>query len=109
METFTRLAPQHLVSSVGYEVLSAGRFGVIYREDGKDMLVEIEYGVQAQPSLPYSTTLMPGAFAKWNDGTPVDRENQLRIENNFRAAMEFHGFAVVVWDDANQSYQSHTI
>jgi hypothetical protein len=100
---FERVTAQHLRSDTGFEILPAGRFQVIYRENGRDMDVQIEFGQREDGAA--CINLWPGAFARWDDNSPVlSLDQQLHIEKNFRAAMKFDGFELLVWDPRTNEY-----
>jgi hypothetical protein len=107
MTHFERVTAQHLKSSTGFEILPAGRFGLIYKEGNKQIEVEIEFGGAAEnPSI----TVPIGAFRFWSDSNiEISKKEQLRIEHNFKLATEFDGFRFLVWDDNTSKYVEHTV
>ncbi len=107
MITFERISAQHLKSSTDFEVMPGDRFSRVYQEGVRKMTIELEFG-RTETGNP-CVTLMPNAVSKWDDGTIIPKEDQLRIENNFRAAMKFADFEVVIWDHENQRYLEHTV
>jgi hypothetical protein len=101
--TFTHITAQHIVSSDGFEILPGGRHARIYKEAGRQMEVAVEFG--ETESGRGCVELWPGAFARWEEGTPVlPIEEQQRIERNFRAAMAFKNLDVLVWDPRTEEY-----
>jgi hypothetical protein len=101
--TFTHVTAQHVLSSAGFEVIPAGRHAKIYKESGRQMEVALEFGRSDNGRV--CLELWPGAFARWEDGAPVlSREEQLRIEGNFRAAMDFNDLDVLVRDPRTNEY-----
>jgi hypothetical protein len=107
MLTFEKITAQHFRSNSGFEVQSAGRFQEIYREGNREMTVEFDDGMSSPEK--FCLTLKFGAFSKWNDNTSVSKEDQFRIENNFRDAMQFAGLDVLIWDYENEKYLEHTV
>jgi hypothetical protein len=101
--TFTHITAQHIVSSDGFEILPAGRHTKIYKEAGRQMEVALEFGRSESGRV--CVELWPGAFARWEEGSPVlSIEEQQRIEQNFRAAMDFDELDVLVWDPRTEEY-----
>lgn len=100
---FTRLTAQHLKSSTGFEIIPAGRFALKYKEGGRVMEVPLEFGQNDNGDA--CVTVWPGAFARWDEETPViSKEGQARIEKNFRAAMDFDNLDYLVWDPRTEEY-----
>jgi hypothetical protein len=101
--TFTHITAQHIVSSKGFEVRPGGRFAKIYKEAGREMEVPLEFGRSDNGRV--CVTLWPGAFARFEEGSPVlSMEEQKRIEQNFRDALDFDGLDVFVWDPRTEEY-----
>jgi hypothetical protein len=107
MIAFEKISAQHFRSNTGFEVKSAGRFQEIYMEGCKQMTVEFDDGMSGPAK--FCLTFRPGAFSKWDDGVVLSKIEQLRIEKNFRAAMEFAGLDVQVWDYDNEKYLDNTV
>jgi hypothetical protein len=101
--TFTKPTAQHVVSTEGFEILPGGRHALIYKEADRRMEVALEFG--RNDSGRVCVTIWPGAFARWEEASPVlSVEQQKRIERNFRAAMDFDGLDVLVWDPRTEEY-----
>ena len=64
-----------------------------YREDDKVVTLDVEDGLDGgRPCI----ILDPSAFARWDDGTPIAPDQQVRLFQNFNEAMEFQGLKMVV-------------
>jgi hypothetical protein len=100
--TFTRMSPQHLVRSSGYEILPGGRYARLYRDQSGEIEVEVEFGFA--PSGRACVTVAPGAFSVWRGGRRASREEQRRVEANFREAMTYDGLECFVWDEATSRF-----
>jgi hypothetical protein len=101
--SFTHITAQHIASSDGFEILPAGRHALIYKEAGRQMEIALEFG--RSDSGRVCVEVWPGAFARWEEGTTVlPMEEQRRIEQNFRAAMDFDNLDVLVWDPRTEEY-----
>ena len=89
---FKWLNKQGVESDDGFVVQCVDRFTIEYREGGHVMSVAIEAGMLAgKPCI----IADPSAFRSWNSSTAeLPTEEQLRIQRNFVAAMEFQGLAV---------------
>lgn len=55
----------------------------------------IEVSVESGGGMP-SIIIGPDAFARWRSGVPIPREEQERILQNFRKAMEFQGLRFLI-------------
>jgi hypothetical protein len=100
---FSKPSAQHIVSVDGFEILPAGRHALIYKELDKEMEVSIEFGRSTSGRA--CITVWPGAFARWHTDSPIiAMEEQKRIERNFRSAMDFDGFDLLVWDPRTEEY-----
>lgn len=91
---FTWLNKQGVRSDRGFEVQFTGRFEAEYREGDKAITFYVESGLSG--GLP-CIIIDPNAFERW-DGDPPGRrlqpEEQARLLQNFREAMEFQGLRV---------------
>ena len=86
MLIFEKLTAQHLRSNSGFEVYSAGRFVMAYVENNKKISITLEYGETQNANV--CVTVQPNAFLMWDDGSSVGgRDEQLKIEKNFRSAL----------------------
>lgn len=95
---FTRLNKQGVQSDHGFTVQVVDRFAVEYKEAGKRMNVEVEFGVFE--NMKPCVNITKSAFARWDDDSkelPLQEQN--RIRKNFTDAMEFQDLAVVAYDD----------
>jgi len=92
---FTWLNKQGVRSDAGFEVQFIERFCVEYREANRTMSIECEPGMSnGEPC----TLISPDCFTKWDDmpdSTALSPDEQKRIEENFREAMEFQGVPVL--------------
>ena len=94
---FTWLNKQGVQSDAGFVVQFTGRFTCEYREGGRILDLEVEDGVIGQQPC---INIKRDAFASWNVvGVKHDipEEQQLRMLQNFKDAMEFQGLHVVVY------------
>ncbi len=88
---FAWLNKQGVRSDRGFEIQFTGRFSAEYRENGRVIEVYVESGGQG-PSI----IIGHDAFARWDDGVPISSEDQARILQNFRGAMEFQGLKLLI-------------
>jgi hypothetical protein len=91
---FTWLNRQGVRSDQGFSVQRTGRFTCEYREGERVLELEVESGlIGGKPCI----NVKRGAFAKWRgEGDGIPPEQQIRILENFTAAMAFQGLAVVI-------------
>lgn len=90
---FTWLNKQGVQSDRGFVVQRTGRFTADYREGDKVVKLDVESGLNGgSPCI----ILDPSAFACWNDGIPIAPDQQVRLFQNFKEAMEFQGLKMVV-------------
>ena len=93
---FVWLNSQAVRSDRGFEVESMGRFSVHYREGGRWVDVYVERGLECgKPCV----IIEPSAFERWNGESAyvaIPHDKQQQMLENFIAAMEFQGVAVVV-------------
>lgn len=94
--TFTWLNKQGVKSSKGFVVQCTGRFTSEYQEGSRKITIETDTG--KLPDGKYCDIINSYAFAKWDDGTPISKEKQEEILQNYKDAMEFQGLGVVVAD-----------
>jgi len=90
---FTWLNKQGVRSDEGFEVQFTGRFDAEYRENGRMVTLYVEDGITGGES---SILVEPNAFQRWDDGETISSENQARLFENVRQAMEFQGLKLVV-------------
>ena len=94
---FTWLNKQGVQSDAGFAVQFTGRFTCEYLEGGRVLELEVEDGVIGeQPCI----NVKRDAFANWNVAGvkhDIPEEQQLRMLQNFKDAMEFQGLRVVVY------------
>jgi hypothetical protein len=94
---FTWLNKQGVQSDTGFIVQRTGRFTCEYREGGRSIELEVESGLMGnQPCI----NIKRDAFAKWRGAgfwNEISEEEQSRLLQNFKAAMEFQGLVVVVY------------
>ena len=93
----TRLNKQGVQSDAGFVVQFTGRFTCEYREGGRILELEVEDGVIGQQPC---INIKRDAFASWNVAGikhDIPEEQQLRMLQNFKDAMEFQGLHVVVY------------
>lgn len=88
---FTWLNKQGVRSEQGVEVQFTGRFSAEYREGGQVVKLYVEDG-GGVPSI----IINPDAFERWGDGTPIPPEQQARILQNFKEALEFQGLKLLI-------------
>jgi hypothetical protein len=94
---FTWLNKQGVQSDAGFVVQFTGRFTCEYRESGRILDLEVEDGVIGQQPC---INVKRDAFASWSvAGGKHDfpQAEQLRMLQNFKDAMEFHGLHVIVY------------
>lgn len=91
---FTYMNKQGVRSSEGFEVQRTGRFTSEYREGGRVITVHVEHGDQGTPCL---DIVREDAFARWDHSGEINSpEEQARLLQNFKKAMEFQGYPVCV-------------
>lgn len=94
---FTWLNKQGVQSDAGFVVQFTGRFTCEYRESGRILELEVESGVIGQQPC---INIKRDAFASWNVAGvkhDIPEEQQLRMLQNFKDAMEFQGLHVVAY------------
>jgi len=91
---FTWLNKQGVKSSKGFIVQCMGRFTAEYQECSRKITIELEIG--KLPNGKYCDIIGSDAFSKWDDGTPIPKEKQDEILQNYKDAMEFQGIGVIV-------------
>jgi hypothetical protein len=93
---FTWLNKQGVRSDRGFEVQRTGRFDAEYREGDKVVSLGVESGVSG--GLP-CIIVDPSAFERWDGAPPGQRipsEQQSKMFQNLKEAMEFQGLQLVV-------------
>jgi hypothetical protein len=90
---FTWINKQGVKSDRGFSFQFTGRFTAEYREGGKVVTLDLEAGVCGGISC---IILSPDAFAQWDDGTAILIDQQARLFQNVREAMEFQGLKMVL-------------
>ena len=96
---FTWLNKQGVQSDRGFVVQRTGRFSAEYRDVDKLVTLEVESGLSGgMPCL----ILDPHAFTCWDDGTPIDREQQELLFQNVSEALDFQGLKMVVEEAESQ-------
>lgn len=90
---FTWLNKQGVKSDKGFIVQSINRFIIEYRESTKTIQVSTELALL--PSGEAGVYIYPDEFEKWSDGTPISKDKQKEILQNFKDAMEFQGVKVL--------------
>jgi hypothetical protein len=90
---FTWLNKQGVKSDKGFEVQRTGRFEAEYREGEKLVTLYVESGENG--GLP-CIILDPSAFERWDGGEPIPADQQARMFQNFKEAMEFQDLKMVV-------------
>jgi hypothetical protein len=81
-------------SDQGFEFQFTGRFDAIYREGTKAVSLYVENGRTASGSP--CIIIDPIAFDHWDGGEHISPEQQTRLFNNLREAVEFQGLQLVV-------------
>jgi hypothetical protein len=95
---FTWLNKQGVESDRGFVVQRTDRFTADYREGDKVVTLHVESGLNG--GLP-CVILDPSAFARWDNGTSIEPDQQARLFQNFKEAMEFQGLKMVVEEGEN--------
>ena len=96
---FTWLNKQGVQSDRGFVVQRTSRFSAEYRDVDKVVTLEVESGLSGgMPCL----ILDPHAFTRWDDGTPIDREQQELLFQNVSEALDFQGLKMVVEEAESQ-------
>lgn len=94
---FTWLNKQGVQSDAGFLVQRTGRFTCEYREGGRIVELEVESGFLGdRPCI----NIKRDVFARWTDAgveAEIPEEQQVRMLQNFQAAMEFQGLTVAVY------------
>jgi len=91
---FTCLNKQGVKSIKGFTVQCTGRFTSEYQEGARKITIDTEPG--KLPNGKYCDIIRSDAFIKWDDGTPISKEKQQEILNNFIEAIEFQNMEVIV-------------
>ena len=94
---FIWLNKQGVQSDAGFVVQFTGRFICEYREGGRILDLEVEDGVIGQQPC---INIKRDVFESWNVAGvkhDIPEEQQLRMLQNFKDAMEFQGLHVVVY------------
>lgn len=90
---FTWLNKQGVKSSEGFEVQFTGRYSAEYRAGGRVVTLEVEDGISGgRPSV----LVDPSAFRRWDDGELIPEDEQQRMFDNLRRAIEFQDLVLTV-------------
>lgn len=92
---FTWLNKQGVQSDKGYIVQCIDRFEIEYRENKKRISIYIEHGYSTDKPC---VIVHSNEFREWEDGVPISELKQKEILQHFKAAMEFQGIRVEVWN-----------
>ena len=90
---FTWLNKQGVQSDKGFVLQFTDRFTAEYRDGGKVVTLDVEDGMSG--GVP-CIILDPNAFTRWDDGAPITRDQQERLFQNVKEAIEFQGLKMVV-------------
>jgi len=90
---FTWLNKQGVQSDRGFAVQRTERFVMEYREGGRIVTLDIEDGLSG--GLP-CICLDPSAFERWDTGAAIPKDEQDRLFQNLKEAMEFQGLKLVI-------------
>ena len=90
---FTWLNKQGVRSDQGFEVQRTGRFDATYREGSKVVTLYVESGRSG--GLP-CLIVDPSAFDRWDGGEQIPAEQQGRLFQNLRDALEFQGLKLLI-------------
>ncbi len=91
---FTWLNKQGVKSNKGFVVQSMNRFTIEYRESGKVICLSVERGLQ--PTGKACVYIYLDEVRQWSNGTLIPKDQQKKILQNFKDAMEFQGVDVIV-------------
>ncbi|QLH42396.1 MAG: hypothetical protein HWD59_06540 [Coxiellaceae bacterium] len=91
---FTWINKQGVKSDKGFVVQSVGRFTIQYIDKLKVISIEVERGFL--PNRRLCVNITKNAFEKWDDGTPILKEKQAEILQNFKEALKFQDIEVLV-------------
>lgn len=90
---FTWLNKQGVKSDRGFVVQFTGRFTAEYRENGKTVTLDVEDGLSGGLQC---VSVDPRAFERWDGGIAIVKEEQDRLFENLREAMEFQGLKLII-------------
>ena len=93
---FTWLNKQRVQSDRGFVVQFTGRFTAEYREGNKVLTLHIEGGMHDGMAC---ILLDPDAFCRWDHDSPmtfISAEEEERMLENFKEALEFQGLKLVL-------------
>ncbi|RUS67792.1 hypothetical protein CUZ56_00269 [Saezia sanguinis] len=89
---FKWINKQTVESDLGFILQFTGRFSAEYRENGRKMTLDIEFGSGAGGPC---VIVERSSFKRWdNDSVPLSEEEQNRVINNFTSACEFQDLEV---------------
>jgi hypothetical protein len=94
--SFKWLNKQGVESSKGFAVQCTGRFTSEYQEGFRKITINLEPGKLSDGK--YCDIIGSDTFFRWDDGTPIPKEKQAEILQNYKEAMEFQGIGVIVED-----------
>jgi len=92
--SFTWLNKQGVKSNKGFIVQGTDRFAAEYLENNKKITIDLENGQLSDGK--YCEIIEADSFCKWDDGSYVSEKKQIEILENFKAAMEFQEFSVII-------------
>lgn len=90
---FTWLNKQGVRSDQGFEFRFTGRFDAEYREGEKTVSLQVEAGLSGGLQC---IIVDPAAFERWDNREPISPQEQQRLFQNVREALEFQDLQLVV-------------
>jgi hypothetical protein len=90
---FTWLNKQGVRSDRGFIVQFTGRFTAEYREGDKKVTLEIEDGISDGVQC---ISVDPSAFARWDGGAEIAQDEQDRLFQNLKEAIEFQSLKLII-------------
>lgn len=90
---FSWINKQGVRSDKGFDFQFTGQFSAEYRIGKRCITFDIECGVGAGKSC---VIFFPGAFDRWDGGTPIRDEERLEIIQQVRDAVEFQGLEILI-------------
>lgn len=93
---FTWINKQGVQSDSGYVLQITGRFSAEYREAGRIMTIDLEFGFSGGSPC---VIIGRDAFRHWDgDQIALGADEQTRLQANFRRACEFQQLKVIAED-----------